>query len=264
MDIQISSVSFTYPQGVKALDEVSLSIAPGESVAVLGQNGAGKTTLVKHLNGLLKPGSGVVRVGGWDTCEHSVAKMAARVGFAFQNPDDQLFQSSVWAEVTFGPKNLGWTAERTEQQAAAALEAVGLHESAKKHPYDLSAGERKKVALAAVLAMDTPVVVFDEPTTGQDYAGVELVGRVIEELKQRKKTVIAITHDIDFCAEHFERAVVMAHGRVLLEGPARQVLGETEALAQSYVDPPQLVRLAQRLGMTELPLTAEEFVGFLK
>jgi energy-coupling factor transport system ATP-binding protein len=264
MEIHIDAISFTYPQGVQALSEVSLRITAGESVGVLGQNGAGKTTLAKHLNGLLKPGSGSVSVGGWDTREHSVAQMAARVGFAFQNPDDQLFQSTVWAEVTFGPKNLGWAVERVEQQAAAALEAVGLRDSARKHPYDLSANQRKNVALATVLAMDTPVVIFDEPTTGQDYAGVELVGRVIEDLKRRHKTVIAITHDVDFCAEHFERVVVMARGGVLLDGPARVVLGETQTLAQSYVDPPQLVRLARRLGLAVLPMNAEELVGSWK
>ncbi|MEK7326006.1 MAG: ABC transporter ATP-binding protein [Chloroflexota bacterium] len=260
MNIQITSLTFTYPSGVTALRDVSLSISSGESVAIIGQNGAGKTTLVKHLNGLLKPTSGSARVGEWDTREHSVAKLAARVGYVFQNPDEQLFQQTLRAEVMFGPKNLGWGVEKVEAQTEAALAMVGLSEAAGRHPYDLSPGERKRAALAAVLAMDTPIVVFDEPTTGQDDAGVALVGNIVDDLHARGKTVITITHDIDFCAEHFERVAVMAEGRILLDGPGRDVLAQAETLARAYVDPPQLVRLAQRLGMRATPLRVEEFV----
>jgi energy-coupling factor transport system ATP-binding protein len=259
MNIQIVSLSFTYPTGVTAVRDVSLAIAPGESVVIIGQNGAGKTTLVKHLNGLLRPTSGSARVGEWDTREHSVAKLAARVGYVFQNPDEQLFQQTLRAEVLFGPKNLGWTAEKAAAQTEAALAMVGLSEAAGRHPYDLSPGERKRAALAAVLAMDTPIVVFDEPTTGQDEAGVALVGNIVDNLHAQGKTVITITHDIDFCAEHFERVVVMAEGRILLDGSGRDVLAQTETLAQTYVDPPQLVRLAGRLGMKSAPLTVDEF-----
>jgi energy-coupling factor transport system ATP-binding protein len=260
MNIQIASLTFTYPAAVTALRDVSLAISPGESVAIIGQNGAGKTTLVKHLNGLLKPTSGSVRVGSWDTREHSVAQLAARAGYVFQNPGEQLFQQTLKAEVMFGPKNLGWGAEKVETQVEAALAMVGLTEAAGRHPYDLSPGERKRAALAAVLAMDTPVVVFDEPTTGQDESGVTLVGNIVDDLHAQGKTVITITHDIDFCAEHFERVVVMAEGQILLDGSGREVLAQTETLAQTYVDPPQLVRLAQRLEMKETPLRVEEFV----
>ena len=260
VEIRISDLAFTYPSGVEALCGVSLQIAPGEQVAIVGQNGAGKTTLVKHLNGLLRPTSGTVSVGGWDTRERSVAQLAALVGYVFQNPDDQLFQSRVETEVMFGPKNLGWEAERAAARVRAALEQVGLEAAADRHPYDLSPGERKRVALAAVLAMETPVIVLDEPTTGQDFAGVRLVGEIVDRLKGRGKTVVTITHDIDFCAEHFERVVVMAEGRVLAEGPSRSVLAQAEVLAQTFVEPPQLVRLARRLGMEAMPLTVEEFV----
>jgi energy-coupling factor transport system ATP-binding protein len=140
---------------------------------------------------------------------------------------------------------------------------VKLTNAAERHPYDLSAGERKRVALAAVLAMDTPVVVLDEPTTGQDYAGVNLIGEIVEWLKGQGKTVITITHDIDFCAEHFERVLVMAGGQVLLDGPGREVLAETKTLASSDVEPPQITRLATGLGMRGSPLTVDEFVSDL-
>jgi energy-coupling factor transport system ATP-binding protein len=260
MDIQIDSVSFTYPSGVSALDGISLEIPSGQALAIIGQNGAGKTTLVKQLIGLLQPTSGTVLVGGWNTREKPVALLAARVGYVFQNPDDQLFKPTVWAEVTFGPKNLGWTPERVKQQADWALETVQLKKSAGQHPYDLSPSQRKKVALAAVLAMDTPIVILDEPTTGQDFPGIELIGRIVEDLKTQGRTVITITHDIEFCAEHFERVVVMTEGKIILDGPAREVLAQVDILARAQVEPPQIVRLAVGLGLNETPLTVEELI----
>jgi energy-coupling factor transport system ATP-binding protein len=242
---------------------VSLRIEAGETVGIVGQNGAGKTTLVKHLNGLLRPNAGTVSVGDWDTRTHTTAQLAARVGYVFQNPDDQLFQRTVREEVMFGPKNLGWPVERVRAQTEAALEQVGLLAEAGRHPYDLSPGQRKRVALAAVLAMDPPILVLDEPTTGQDYAHVEAMGRMVEGWKVRGKTVITVTHDPDFCAERFERVVVMGGGRILLDGPSRSVLARADALAQTAVDPPQLIRLAARLGLPTAPLTVDEFVAAL-
>ena len=170
MNIAIQSIHFSYPSGVIALRGISLQILSGEKVAIIGQNGSGKTTLVKHLNGLLKPSSGSVLIGDWDTRDVPVNRLASRVGYVFQNPDDQLFQSKVWAEVAFGPKNLGWEPARIEQQVALAIEMVDLKNAVQLHPYDLSTGERKRVALASVLAMDTPIVVLDEPTTGEDLS----------------------------------------------------------------------------------------------
>lgn len=263
MDLRVESLSFSYPSGVEALRGVSLAIRSGESLALVGQNGAGKTTLVKHLNGLLRPTSGEVWVGDWDTRQHTIAALSSRVGYVFQNPDDQLFQSKVRAEIMFGPQNLKWPVDRIDEMSKSALEMVRLADAADRHPYDLSPGERKRVALAAVLAMDTPVVVLDEPTTGQDYAGVQLIGEIVEWLKERGKTVITITHDIDFCAEHFARVIVMAGGQVLLDGPGREVLAETEKLAASDVEPPQITRLAAGLGVASFPLTVDEFVSAL-
>lgn len=259
MNIKIDQLSFSYPSGVEALRDLSLGIKSGESVAIIGENGAGKTTLVKHFNGLLRPRRGTVTVGEWDTRRHSVAEMAARVGHVFQNPDDQLFQQTVRAEVMFGPRNLGWGMDRVRAQAEAALSWVGLIEAADRHPYDLSAGDRKRVALASVLSMDTPVVVLDEPTTGQDHRGVETIGQIVDGLRERGRTVITISHDIDFCAEHFERVVVMAGGRVLMDGSSRDVFARPAVLAQTDVEPPQLARLAARLGMAAVPLNLEEF-----
>ena len=261
MKIQITGLEHTYPGGVPALRGVSLEIETGECVAIVGQNGAGKTTLVKHLNSLLRPTAGVVQVGAWDTRQRSVAQMAAVVGYVFQNPDDQLFQRTTLAEVSFGPRNMGWPADRAAASAQAGLERVGLADQGSLHPYDLSPSQRKRVALAAVLAMQTPIVVLDEPTTGQDAQGTALIGDIIRGLRAEGRTVIAVTHDVDFCAEHFERVIAMGEGRVLADGLAQPVLAQTRLLAATNVDPPQLMRLAARLGWPaeRWPLDVEAF-----
>ncbi len=264
MNLIIDDVSFTYPAGAEALRGISLHISEGEAVAIVGENGAGKTTLVKHFNGLLKPTRGRVTVGDWDTRTQSVARMAARVGYVFQNPDDQIVERTVADEVAFGPRRLGQSEADVAANSAAALAMVELSEEAQTHPYDLSAPQRKLVTLASVLAMRTPIVIFDEPTMGQDARGVALIGAIIEELKREKRTVIIITHDIDFCAAHFERVVAMADGRVLIDGPAADVLTRADLLATTNVEPPQLIRLAQALGLSAAPLTIDGLIANLQ
>ena len=264
MNIEISELRFKYPTGVQALRGISLTIASGEQVAIVGQNGAGKTTLVKHLNGLLQPTSGYVRVGDWDTREHSVAKMARRVGYVFQNPDEQLFSKNVGTEVAFGPKNLGRSAEDVVALVKDALTMTELLDKTETNPYDLSPTWRKMVAIASILAMDTGIVIFDEPTTGQDAANIARMAHVIKSLRERGRTVITVTHDIDFCAENFERVVAMTQGQILLDGSAREVLGQEEVLAATYVDPPQLTRLGKRLGFKETVRNQDEFLAGLK
>ena len=258
--ITVEDVTFAYPSGTQALRGVSLRFAPGETAGIIGENGAGKTTLVKHLNGLLKPSSGRVLVGDWDTREHTVARMAARVGYVFQNPDDQIVERTVIDEVSFGPRRLGQPEAECAANVAAALEMVELTDQSKTHPYDLTPAQRKLVTLASVLAMRTPVVIFDEPTMGQDARGVALIGRIVDSLKDEGRTVLTITHDIDFCAAHFGRVVAMADGQVLADGPAAEVLARADLLATTNVEPPQLVRLAQALGLARAPLTVAGFV----
>lgn len=260
MNLEVKELSFTYPAGVQALRSVSLRIDSGEQVAIVGQNGAGKTTLVRHFNGLLRPTQGSVFVGDWDSRQFSVAKLASRVGYVFQNPDEQLFCKTVHDEVAFGPRNLGFAAVKIETLVADALALAGLQNKAQTNPYDLSPTWRKMVALASVVAMDTPIVILDEPTTGQDAASVKRIATVIAALRQSGKTVIAISHDIDFCAENFDRIIALSQGEVLLDGPAREVLCQEELLAGTYVTPPQLTRLGMRLGLAEIVLNPEEFL----
>lgn len=263
MNIQISDLHFTYPSGVQALRGISLTIATGEQVGIVGQNGAGKTTLVKHLNGLLQPTSGNILIDDWNTRKHSVAKLASRVGYVFQNPDEQLFSRNVGMEVAFGPRNLGYNGDQVQAFVKDALEMTELSDKTETNPYDLSTTWRKMVALASVIAMDTPIVIFDEPTTGQDAANVARIANVIKTLRERGKTVITITHDIDFCAENFERVVVLSQGQVLLDGPANDVLAQEEILASTYVEPPQLTRLGKRLGLRETVRNQEDFLNAL-
>ncbi len=264
MKIEIKDLHFTYPTGLEALRGITLRIDAGEQVAVVGQNGAGKTTLVKHFNGLLQPTSGQVLIGDWDTKGHPVAKLASRVGYVFQNPDEQLFSKTVGAEVAFGPKNLGLGSEQVEARVRDALALTELSDKIETNPYDLSPTWRKMVALASIISMDTQIVVFDEPTTGQDALSVARIAHVIAELRSRGRTVITITHDIDFCAENFERVIAMSQGKILLDGRTNDVLGQEEVLARTYVDPPQLTRLGKRLGLKETVRNQEEFLDAVK
>jgi energy-coupling factor transport system ATP-binding protein len=264
MKIEIKDLHHTYPAGVKALNGITLTIETGEQVAIVGQNGAGKTTLVKHLNGLLQPTSGSVSIGDWDTSRYQVAKLASRVGYVFQNPDEQLFTKNVHQEVSFGPKNLGYETDKVEALVEDALKLTELTEQKETNPYDLSPTWRKMVALASIIAMDTPIIIFDEPTTGQDAANIARMADAIAVLRERGKTVITITHDIDFCAENFERVIALAQGVVLLDGSANDVLGQAEILAQTYVDPPQLTRLGLRLGLNEVVRNQSEFLNAYK
>lgn len=264
MKIEISDLHFTYPAGVNALQGISLTVESGEQVGIVGQNGAGKTTLVKHLNGLLQPTRGQVRIGDWDTKGHSVAKLARRVGYVFQNPDEQLFSKNVGTEVAFGPRNLGYSGEQADALVKDALAMTELSDKTETNPYDLSATWRKMVALASIISMNTDIVIFDEPTTGQDAVNIRRIASVIKALRERGKTVITITHDIDFCAENFDRVIALSQGKVLLDGRANQVLGQEEILATTYVDPPQLTRLGQRLGFSETVRNQDEFLDGLK
>jgi energy-coupling factor transport system ATP-binding protein len=264
MKIELTDLYFTYPTGVDALRGITLTIDAGEQVAIVGQNGAGKTTLVKHFNGLLLPTRGQVLVGDWNTREHSVARLARRIGYVFQNPDEQLFSRNVGTEVAFGPRNLGYDSDKIERLVRDTLEMTELTDKTETNPYDLSATWRKMVALASVLSMDTDVIILDEPTTGQDAVNVARIAHVIKTLRERGKTVITITHDIDFCAENFERVIALAQGKILLDGPAREVLEQEEILATTYVDPPQLTRLGKRLGIKETVRNQDEFLNALK
>ena len=249
--IAVDGLVHRYPTGVDALRGVSLAFEPGETVAIVGQNGSGKTTLAKHLNGLLRPTGGRVTIDGADIAEEPVHRLAARVGFVFQNPDDQLFDRSVEREVAFGPRNLGRGSDATARAVDAALDAVGLIVSRLTNPYDLDLSLRKLVALASVLAMEPAVLVLDEPTTGQDDPGVRRIGAIVDAVSATGRTVIAITHDMEFAANHFGRIVVMRDGQVIADGPPGAVFApdRTALLASAGIAPPPAARIGGALGL---------------
>jgi energy-coupling factor transport system ATP-binding protein len=244
--------------GVRALDGIDLGIRAGERVALVGQNGSGKTTLVRHLNGLLRPTAGRVTVDGIDASRLTVAQLASRVGLVFQDPDRQIFAGSVRSEVEFGPRNLRRAGDELHDAVAAALAATGLEGEEATNPYDLGQSRRKLLALASVLAMRTPVLVLDEPTTGQDARGVDRVRRVVEAVAAEGRTVIAISHDMRFVAETFERVIVMRAGRVILDGPPTRVFAEDawERLGSTFLEPPLAAVVGERLGLGSTPTDA--------
>ncbi len=253
--IVVDELFHRYPTGMEALRGVSLTIDPGESVAIVGQNGSGKTTLVKHLNGLLRPTAGRVLLDGNDTREVPVHTLAATVGFVFQNPDDQLFDRSVAREVAFGPRNLGRSADEVSRAVSEGLEAVGLESSRTVNPYDLDLSLRKLVALASVLAMDPAALVLDEPTTGQDGPGVRRVGAIVDGWVASGRTAVAITHDMEFAADHFARIVVMRAGSIVADGSPTEVFApaNVELLASAGLEPPPAARIGVRLGLGSTP-----------
>ncbi|HEY2887999.1 MAG TPA: ABC transporter ATP-binding protein [Candidatus Limnocylindrales bacterium] len=253
--IEIRGLVHVYPDGTRAIDGVDLRVEDGERLAIIGQNGSGKSTLVRHFNGLLRPTSGDVLIDGESAAGQRVAALAAKVGLVFQNPDRQIFAGRVQVEVAFGPRNLGLRGTALDASVARALTAVGLAGEADRNPYDLGFSKRKLLALASILAMDTPIMVLDEPTTGQDLRGVERIQGVVAELHAAGRTVIAISHDMRFVAEAFARVVVMEAGRVTLDGTPAEVFaaGNWDALARTYVEPPLVSRIGDRLGLGSTP-----------
>lgn len=253
--LAIEDLAHRYPTGVEAVRGVSLAFEPGETVAIVGQNGSGKTTLVKHLNGLLRPTVGRVILDGVDINGTPVHELAATVGFVFQNPDDQLFDRSVEREIAFGPRNLGHPQVAIGRAVTEALVAVGLEASRQVNPYDLDLSLRKLVTLASVLAMDPAVLVLDEPTTGQDDPGVRRVGGIVDAAARSGRTVIAVTHDMEFAADHFGRIVVMRDGLVVSDGPPTEVFapGRASLLASAGLEPPPAARIGAALGLGSTP-----------
>ena len=245
--IEIKDVYFTYPNDVEALKGIRLTIEEGEFVAIMGQNGAGKTTLVKHFNGLLKPTKGQVLVGGVDTTKVSVATLSRNVGFVFQNPDNQLFSETVEQEIAFALRNFKFSEEIIENRITWALNLLGLTEYRKTSPFLLSGGERKRVALASVLAWDPAMLILDEPTIGQDYEQKEKLRQFILQMKTQKKTVIIVTHDVEFVAECNPRVLLMCEGKITADGEARAILTDTETLQQASIVPPQIAQIFLQL-----------------
>jgi energy-coupling factor transport system ATP-binding protein len=262
--IELSGISFTYPLGTQALKGISLSIEKGDTVAIIGQNGAGKTTMIKMVNGLLRPTTGAVFLYGEDISGKTTALLSRKVGFVFQNPRTQLFLSSVVAEVAFGPKNLGFTGEHLERQVTHALEMTGLNDRREVHPYDLTPADRKLLTIASIISMDPTILILDEPTGGLDYHAAEKVAGVVDRYRAEGRTVITVTHDMDFVAICFQRVVVMSRRQIVTDGPVHEVFCDHALLAGTHLEPTAIGVLAAACGLPKSLITVPEMAAYLQ
>ena len=247
--ISLNDVTFTYPNGFTAVDNISLEIEKGENAAIIGQNGAGKTTTVKLMNGLGKPTLGTVMIGSMDTKKHTTAQMSRVVGYVFQNPDDQIFHASVISEVEFGPQVLMFDKSKKKRIVDHALELTGLSSHRETNPFDLPLSVRKFVTIASIIAMDSEVMIFDEPTAGQDLEGVRRLSSILRELHEEGKTVITITHDMEFVVSNFERVIVMAEKKVVISGTPRDIFWNFDVLEKAMLKQPYISRLCRSLNI---------------
>jgi energy-coupling factor transporter ATP-binding protein EcfA2 len=241
-------VWFTYADGPTALRGVSLKIGDGELLAIMGENGAGKTTLVKCFNGLLKPQKGTIVVGNLDTRRVTVAELARQVGFVFQNADHQLFSDTVYSEVAFALRNFGFPKTEIRRRVKRVLRSFDLEKYANASPFSLSGGERKRVAIASTLCFDPPTLILDEPTIGQDGSQKRKLGELIKSLNSEGRTVIVVTHDVEFAADFAHRIIAMAKGEIVGDGSPEKVLTNPAILDKCALLAPQITQLARRLS----------------
>jgi len=256
--VQALNVEFTYPGGARALDGVNLAVGRGDFVAIVGQNGAGKTTLTRHFNGLLRPSSGDIRVLGRSAQGVPTIELCRHVGYVFQNPDEQLFCTSVQEELKFGPTNIGADPHVTSQRVEEILGDIGLTRYREVWPKYLTKGERQRLALASVVAMDPDVLIVDEPTTGLDWVESLQILDYLERLRnERKKTIIIITHDMNIVSLYARRVVVMAKGRVVGDGTAREIFSQPDLMELACLRRPPIADLSQALWGEVLLTPAE-------
>lgn len=254
--------------GSETLKNINLETKHGEFLALLGHNGAGKTTLAGHLMGFYRPSSGRILLNGKDMSKYSTAQLSQQIGYLFQNPDSQIFMNSVFEEVRFGLENLKIPEEEIKKRVNSALEMMELSAYRNRHPQALSRGQRQRLAVASILALEPDLLVLDEPTTGQDRGHIHKFLDKIRELNRLGKTVILITHDMELAAEYAERVIVMKQGEILLDGPAADVFSSTKELDEAGLIPPLPSRLALDLRKQgfDVPklLTVSELKSFLR
>lgn len=258
--IKIMGAGFTYADGTVAIHQVDTTIEPGSTVALTGPNGSGKTTLARLINGILTPTRGKVIVGGLNTLEVPASIVASKVGCVFQNPKRQIFAATVRDEAAFGPINLGLTKAQIDKSVKEALGEMDLLAKADVHPYDLNPSEMKRLALASVLSMNTPVLILDEPTASLDTQDAKRLVKAIDIAKKRGATVIIITHDMDFAAEYCQRMIVMRGGRLTADGTPAEIF--SNELCQELIRP-SASRLARALELPASIVTREALLESL-
>ncbi len=264
--IEIEDIHYTYKDGTEALRGLSLYVEAGEKVALLGPNGAGKSTLLLHLNGINLPQRGKVRVMGREVNSKSERWVRSRVGLVFQDPDDQVFSSTVWEDVAFGPENMGLDGPEIDRRVTGALEAVGMLDHRHRAPYHLSYGQKKRVAIAGVLAMLPEIVVLDEPMAFLDPRGKDTLSEILNRLHGQGQTIIIATHDVDFAAEWADRVIIVKDGRTLAQG-GRELLQEAGLMEKAQLRFPVVSKIFSRLpdlNIRPLPLTVDQAVDIIR
>jgi len=258
--LEVENLYFRYHDGTPALNGISLSIDRGEKVAILGPNGAGKSTLLLHFNGIYLAQQGKVRVAGEEITRDNETRLRGKVGMVFQDPDDQVFSPTVWDDVAFGPLNQGLDRKEIEERVYQALQAVGMWDLRSRAPHHLSYGQKKRVAIAGVIAMNPEVIVLDEPTAFLDPAGQESLMEILAELHQRGKTIIIATHDVDMAAEWAHKVIILKGGKILAQGDT-QLLVQDNLVKEACLRFPLVSQVFQRipsLVVRPLPRTVGE------
>jgi len=262
--LELLNCSYHYPGGVRALEGVTCLVERGSWTALVGQNGSGKSTLAKLCNGLLRPQEGQVRVMGDPVGDRSVGDMARHVGYLFQNPDHQLFASTVRDEIKFGLRNLGFAPADREERLREALTAFGLDAYVDHPPAVLGFGLRRQVTLASLFALRPPVLILDEPTTGLDWGRATLVLERLRALQLRGHTIVFITHQMALVADWADRVLVLHRGQLLADGHPGSIFARTDVMEQASLAPPPITELAQRLSHIGLPSDATNVDALLR
>ncbi|EGW41648.1 energy-coupling factor transporter ATPase [Desulfosporosinus sp. OT] len=265
--VQVSNLIYQYNSGQPALQGINLTIEVGEFVALIGQNGAGKTTLAKHFNGLLKPTSGEVIVEGMNTLQYETYDLARTIGYVFQNPDHQIFSTTVEKELEFGLKNAGFKGQVIRERIDQVLQYTGLEKFRSVHPFSLGKGERQMIAVASILVLKPKLLIIDEPTTGSDWTGVQTMMTLIRNLNAAGTTIVMISHDMDLVAQYAKRVIVLKDGGILLDSTPQDVFSNESLLLNSAIVPPQLCRLSSQLKdilSEEILIESSEFTAMFE
>jgi cobalt/nickel transport system ATP-binding protein len=255
--ILIENLSYIYPDGTEALRDINLSIHAGERVALIGANGSGKSTLQLHLNGIILPQTGQIKIGQWAVITENLREIRNFVGLVFQNPDNQLFMPTVWEDVAFGPINQGLRGDELTNRVVAAMSAVNINPKryGNRNTENLSGGEKKRIAIAGVLAMNPQVLVFDEPSAQLDPRSRR---QLIELLQTLPLTQLIATHDLDMALELCSRTIVLSQGEVVFDGNTEQVMSNWDFLLQHALEPPLCYSRPYCL-LADAPVIASEF-----
>lgn len=264
--LEVQNLKYSYNNDYQALKGVSLKIDDGDMVALLGKNGAGKSTLFLHLNGIYEPDEGKVFIDGEELKynKKSLLKFRQKVGIVFQNPDDQIFAPTVEEDVAFGPLNLGLPMEEVQDRVEEALARVGMSGTEKIAPHHLSGGQKKRVAIAGILAMKPEIMVLDEPTAGLDPQGVENLVKLLKELNDEGITIVISTHEVDLVPDYANKVFVLVDGELIAEGTPKEIFAQPEILERAHLKIPIVTDLFQQLETegfdmeNDYPLTIEE------